>query len=184
MYLVVKSEVNYSPEIGVLFSEQDISQRINLIAKDISHSDLNDIVVIVILSGSFIFAADLIRSLHQHNICPEVDFITLASYHGETKSSGTVKILRDITRSIEGRNVLIVDDILDTGRTLKYAKELIKGRAASCVSTCVLLDKPDNRVVEVEADFIGFKCPDVFVVGYGMDFNHRLRELPFIGRIM
>ena len=128
--------------------------------------------------------ADLLRALHKRNINPEVDFISLASYHGGMTSSGEVKILRDITTDVANRSVMLVDDILETGRTLSYAKSLLEKRQAKRVYTCILLNKDCDRARLIEPDFQAFNCPDVFVVGYGMDLDNRLRELPFIGRIM
>jgi hypoxanthine phosphoribosyltransferase len=126
----------------------------------------------------------LIRALHRAGLAPEVDFITLSSYRKSTKSSGVVDILRDIETDVAGRNVLLVDDILESGRTLAFAKDLIAARGASRIMTCVLLDKGSRRAVQVQADYKAFDCPEVFVVGYGMDVGHRYRELPFVGQIV
>lgn len=163
-----------------LFSSQEIARRIDALAGDIAACDLHDPLIVAVLKGSFIFAADLIRALHGHGLTPEIDFVFLASY-GESTTGGEVKILRDVTSAIEGRDVVIVDDILDTGRTLDFAKSLIESRGAQSVRACVLLDKTARRQVDVTADFTGFACPDAFVVGYGMDLGHRYRELPYIG---
>lgn len=170
--------------IEILFSEEKINTRISELSGEISSAGLDDFLIIAILSGSFIFASDLIRSFYHHGLSPEVDFITLASYHGGTRSSGTIDVISDISRSVEGRNILLVDDILESGRTLSFAADLMTQRGAASVSTCVLLDKKIKRPIPMSPDFRAFDCPDVFVVGYGMDFDHRLRELPFIGRIM
>ncbi len=178
------SKIHSKPEIEVLFSEEEIATRIKSVAGDIADAGLDDFVVIAVLSGSFVFAADLIRAFHHYGLSPEVDFLTLSSYGGEMQSSGKVSILRDFNRPVLGRNVLIVDDILESGRTMNFAKKLIMDRGARSVSTCALLDKKNQRVIPVSADFSVFECPDVFVVGYGMDLDHRLRELPYIGRIM
>jgi hypoxanthine phosphoribosyltransferase len=166
--------------ITPLFSAETIARRIDQLAADIAACDLRDPIIVAVLKGSFIFAADLIRALHGHGLTPEIDFVFLASY-GESTTGGEVKILRDVTSAIEGRDVVIVDDILDTGQTLDFAKSLIKSRGARSVRACILLDKTARRQVDVTADFIGFDCPDKFVVGYGMDLGHRYRELPFIG---
>jgi len=163
-----------------LFSSQEIARRIDALAGDIAACDLHDPLIVAVLKGSFMFAADLIRALHGHGLTPEIDFVFLASY-GESTTGGEVKILRDVTSAIEGRDVVIVDDILDTGQTLDFAKSLIKSRGARSVRACILLDKTARRQVDVTADFTGFACPDKFVVGYGMDLGHRYRELPFIG---
>jgi len=131
-----------------------------------------------------VFAADLLRALYRAGLSPQVDFLSLSSYRMGTTSSGRVEIVRDIEIDVAGRNVLIVDDILESGRTLAFAKDLIVARGAARVATCVLLDKPVRRAAEIAADFSAFECPDVFVVGYGMDLAHRLRELPFVGRVV
>lgn len=170
--------------IEVVFSPEDIAKRIDVLAARIAAAGLERLLVVAILKGSFVFASDLIRALHRVGLSPEVDFISLSSYRKSTKSSGVVEILRDIEMDVEGRNVLLVDDILESGRTLAFAKDLVSARGARRVMTCVLLDKPVRRAVRVEADFAAFECPNVFVVGYGMDLAHRYRELPFVGQIV
>lgn len=144
----------------------------------------NELVVVPVLKGSFVFAADLIRALHKVGLEPEVDFLTLSSYRKNTTSSGQVEILRDLDLDVVDRNVLLVDDVLDSGRTLAFAKDLISARGAKSIATCVLLDKQTRRAVDLTPDFRAFECPEVFVVGYGMDVAHRYRELPFVGRIV
>jgi hypoxanthine phosphoribosyltransferase len=134
-----------------------------------------------VLKGSFMFAADLIRALHRAGLSPQVEFIHLSSYRAGTVSSGQVAILRDVESEVRGRDVLLIDDILESGRTLCFAKDLIAARGARRVLTAVLLEKPGKRAVSIEADHIGFVCPDVFVVGYGMDVAHSYRQLPFVG---
>jgi hypoxanthine phosphoribosyltransferase len=168
--------------IKPLFSAETIARRIDQLAGDIAACDLRDPIIVAVLKGSFIFAADLIRALHGHGLTPEIDFIFLASY-GTGTTGGEVNVLRDVESEIAGRDVVIVDDILDSGRTLDFAKRLLASRGARTVRTCILLDKQVKRRVEVSADFTGFQCPDLFVVGYGTDLAHRYRELPFIGVI-
>ena len=136
------------------------------------------------LKGSFVFAADLLRAMHAAGLTPEVEFISLSSYRDGTVSSGTVTILHDVESDVRGRDVVLVDDILESGRTLAFAKDLLAARGARRVLVCTMLEKPGKRVVEIGADFVGFACPDVFVVGYGMDVAHSYRELPFIGRVV
>jgi hypoxanthine phosphoribosyltransferase len=165
-----------------LFSAEEIAARVDALARDIAAGDPIDPLIVAVLKGSFIFAADLIRALHGHGLTPEIDFISLGSY-GAGTTGGEVKILRDVESVIEGRDVVIVDDILDSGRTLHFAKGRLEERGAHAVKTCILLDKDVPRAVAVTPDFIGFDCPDKFVVGYGMDLGHRYRELPFIGII-
>jgi hypoxanthine phosphoribosyltransferase len=170
--------------VEVIFSPETIANRIDALAREIAAARLDRLLIIPVLKGSFVFAADLIRALHRAGLQPEVDFISLSSYGKSTKSSARVEILRDIEMNVEGRNVLLVDDILESGRTLAFAKELVAGRGARRITTCVLLNKHVRRAVSVEADFCAFECPEVFVVGYGMDLAHRFRELPFVGHIV
>jgi hypoxanthine phosphoribosyltransferase len=170
--------------IEVIFPAEVIAEGIDATARRIARSLAGDLIVIAILKGSFVFAADLLRALYRAGLSPQVDFLSLSSYRSATKSSGRVQIVRDIEMDVTGRNVLIVDDILESGRTLAFAKDLVAARGAQRVATCVLLDKPVRRAAEITADFSVFQCPEVFVVGYGMDLAHRLRELPFVGRLV
>ena len=170
-------------KIRVLFDEETIAAENLRLANEISQNIGKDVLIIAILKGSFVFAADLIRTLHRVGVAPEVDFMTLSSYGTGTESSGQVQIVRDTSIDLHDRDVLLVDDILETGRTLAFAKDLLTARGAKTVRTCVLLDKPKGRIPGLEADYSGFHCPDYFVVGYGMDVAHSLRELPYIGVI-
>lgn len=172
------------PRMEILFDAAEITSRIEQLAAEIAGAGFSDLLVIPILKGSFMFGADLLRALHAAGLRPEVDFIFLSSYGKGTQSSGRVEVLREPEAGMKGRDVLIVDDILESGRTLAFAKDLMIARGANRVATCVLLDKPVDRAVDISADFRGFECPDVFVVGYGMDLAHRYRELPYVGRIM
>ena len=175
---------NAPPKIEVVFSASQIAQKIDVLAAKVAAAKMDNLLVVAILKGSFVFAADLIRSMHKAGISPEVDFISLSSYRKSTKSSGAVEILRDVETDVSRRNVLLVDDILESGRTLAFAKDLMVARGAARVATCVLLNKPVQRAVKVDADFVAFECPDVFVIGYGMDIGHRYRELPFVGNLI
>jgi len=166
--------------IEPLFTAEQIAARNIELAKAIVDGPSEDLLVISILKGSFIFAADLIRSLHHVGIAPEVEFITLSSYGTGTVSQG-VKIIKDIDSDVTGRNVLLIDDILESGRTLMFARDLMYQRGAANVTIAVLLDKKVKRQEALEADYVGFECPDYFVVGYGMDVAHAFRELPFVG---
>jgi len=171
-------------QIDVLFSENDIRARINELAGEIAAHKPHRLLVVPVLKGSFIFAADLIRAMHHAGLSPEVDFMILASYREGTRSSGKVDVLRDIESLVKDRDVLLVDDILESGRTLAFAKDLLSARGARNVMSCVLLNKPGHLAANIGADFKGFDCPDLFVVGYGMDMAHQFRELPFVGHVV
>lgn len=169
--------------IKTVYSQEVIQERIRVLADEIASARFEDLLVVAVLKGSFVFAADLIRALHGAGMSPQVDFISLSSYGAGTRSSGQVDILRDVDLDVASRNVLLVDDILESGRTLSFARSLLLKRGAKQVMTCVLLDKPVQRGAQIEADYRGFECPDLFVVGYGMDLAYRHRELPFVGFI-
>ncbi|OQP85231.1 hypoxanthine phosphoribosyltransferase [Rhizobium rhizosphaerae] len=166
--------------IDILYSADTIAERNRAIAAEIAGGNSDNLLVISVLKGSFIFAADLIRAMHEAGIAPEMEFITLSSYGTGTVSRG-VTVLKDIDSDVAGRNVLLIDDILESGRTLRFARELMLERGAASVQIAVLLDKRIKREIDFEADFVGFECPDYFVVGYGMDAAYAFRELPFVG---
>lgn len=166
--------------IEPLFTPDVIATRNRAMAAEIAASPKKDLLVISILKGSFIFAADLIRALHDAGLEPEVEFITLSSYGRGTTSQG-VKIIKDIDSNVKGRDVLLIDDILESGRTLRFARDLMYERGANDVDIAVLLDKRSRREGNLDADYVGFECPDYFVVGYGMDVAYAFRELPFVG---
>ncbi|WAJ31375.1 hypoxanthine phosphoribosyltransferase [Jeongeupella avenae] len=166
-----------------LFDEDRIRTEVRRVAGEIAAREHRDLLVISVLKGSFVFAADLIRALHEAGLAPEVEFISLSSYGAGTEG-GSVRVLRDIESEVAGRSVLLVDDILESGRTLAYARDLMLSRGAYSVEIAVLLDKLHKRKAAVEADYVGFVCPDHFVVGYGMDVGHAFRELPFVGRVV
>lgn len=169
--------------IRVLFDDQQIAARVRQLADEIKASDPKELLVIAILRGSFIFAADLVRALHHAGLAPSIEFMQLASYHSGMSSSGQVTIVKDIDNNVDGRDVLLIDDILESGRTLAFAKDLLTARGAKRVLAAVLIEKPVKRAVQFEADFVGFQAPDSFLVGYGMDVAHKFRELPFVGMI-
>ncbi len=171
------------PPVKVLFDENRIAARNRELASEIAAAGLEKLLVVAVLKGSFIFAADLLRAMHASGLAPEMEFVHLSSYREATVSSGQVNILRDVESDVRDRDVLLVDDILESGRTLAFAKDLLMARGARRVLVCVLLEKPGKRAVSVEADYVGFACPDLFVVGYGMDVAHAFRQLPFIGHI-
>ena len=170
--------------IQTVFSAGQISARIGGLAEEIGKQAPANLLVVAILKGSFIFAADLIRALHAGGLHPEVDFLMLSSYGAGTRSSGQIAVLRDVEVDLTGRWVLLVDDVLESGRTLAHAKAMLDARGVERVATCILLDKPVTRAQPITPDFTGFACPNTFVVGYGMDLDHKYRELPFIGRIV
>ena len=172
-----------APHITVLYDENRIAARNRALAAEIAAAAPQRLLAVAVLKGSFIFAADLLRALHACGLSPEVEFMHLASYRRSTVSSGQVDILRDVESDVRGRDVLLIDDILESGRTLAFAKDLLMARGARRVLVCVLLEKPGKRAVRIDADFVGFTCPDLFVVGYGMDVAHAFRQLPFIGHL-
>ena len=171
-------------QVKVLFDEEAIAGRIQGLASEVADAEPKDLLVVAVLKGSFVFAADLIRALHRVGLEPHVEFIHLSSYREGTVSSGAVRIVKDVESSVRDRDILLVDDILESGRTLAFAKDLLAARGARRVMVCAMLEKPGKRAVQISADFVGFICPDVFVVGYGMDVAHSYRELPFIGRVV
>ncbi|KAB2872729.1 MAG: hypoxanthine phosphoribosyltransferase [Bauldia sp.] len=168
-------------EIAVLFDAAIIAARNAEMAREVAAAGYADLLVVSILKGSFVFAADLIRALHDAGLSPEVEFLSLSSYRAGTISSGEVRVVRDIESDVMGRDVLLIDDILESGRTLAFARDRMLARGARRVGVAVLLDKPGKRAQPIEADHVGFICPDLFVVGYGMDVAHAFRELPFVG---
>ena len=165
--------------LKVLISEDDLQTRIKELGKEITEDYKGkDIIVISVLKGSIMFMADLLRSIDTH---VEIDFMVVSSYGSGVVSTGAVKMLKDIFLSIEGKDVLIVEDILDTGKTLHYIKEYLGARKPSSIKICTLLDKPERREADITADYVGFVVPDEFVIGYGLDFDERYRNLPYIG---
>ena len=167
--------------IPVLFTAAEIKERVEALAGEIAAKLPSDFLIVSLLRGSFMFTADLVRELYAVGIHPQIDFMTLSSYGEGSKSSGNVAVGRDITDDVKGRTVLIVDDILETGRTLRYAHDLLIERGAADVKIVMLLEKPNKLEVPAKADFVGFSIPDKFVVGYGLDYANHYRELPFIG---
>jgi hypoxanthine phosphoribosyltransferase len=167
-------------KIEVLFSAEEIARRNRELAEEIALGDLSNILVISILKGSFVFAADLIRALHAAGLAPEVEFISVSSYGAGTEP-GEIRLLRDVESDVRGRDILLIDDILESGKTLKFTRDLMLARGARRVAVVALLDKTMRRQARISADYTGFQCPDKFVVGYGMDVGHAFRELPFVG---
>lgn len=162
-----------------LFTADQIRHRISILADDIALAyGTEEFLAVGLLKGSFVFTADLIRALASHPVRPLVDFLALSSYGAGCSSSGTVTLRHEPTLPIQGHRVLLIDDILDTGLTLQTACQMLIQQGATEVRTCVLLDKPSRRLVPITADYTGFKVDDVFVVGYGLDYNNRYRHLP------
>ena len=167
-------------DIEVLYSASAIARRNLELAKEIASRDYHDLLVISVLKGSFIFAADLIRAMHDVGLSPELEFILNTSYGaGTTTREG--RVMSDNDTDVAGRDVLLIDDILESGKTLAFTRKLMMERGAKSCSIAVLLDKRMRRQADLEADYVGFDCPDHFVVGYGMDVAHAFRELPFVG---
>ena len=162
----------------VLISEEEIDKRCKEIGAQISKDYSGKTpVVLGLLKGSIPFMAELIKHL---NIDCEIEFMAVSSYSG-TESNGDVKIVKDLDRSIIGEDVIIVEDIVDTGKTLEKVKELLYSKGANSVTVASLLDKPDRRIIDIEAEYVGFVIPNEFVVGFGLDFNQKYRNLPFVG---
>ena len=168
--------------IDQMIGRDEIAERIEALSHDIKaeFQDTEKLVVVGLLRGSFIFIADLVRTLDMQ---VEVDFIETSSYGNSTQSSREVRILKDLRGDIEGRDVLVVEDIVDTGHTLAHVLTLLRNRRPAKLRTIALLDKPSRREAEVKADWTGFTIPDEFVVGYGIDYAQAGRNLPFIGKV-
>jgi len=167
----------------VMISEEEIQTKIKELGEAITrdYSNANEIVVIGVLKGAFIFMSDLIRHMKLENVY--IDFMSVSSYGVSTESSGVVKILKDLDFEIEGKHVLIVEDIIDTGLTLKYLTKNLETRNAASVKICTLLDKPSRRKCDINIDYFGFTIPDKFIVGYGIDYAEKFRNLPYIGSV-
>jgi hypoxanthine phosphoribosyltransferase len=169
--------------IEVMISEADIKTRIEQLGKDISHyyRDSNNLIMIGLLRGSFVFMADLARQIDVNH---SVDFMTASSYGNNTESSRDVHILKDLDDNIEGKDVLLVEDIIDTGNTLSKVVKILKLRNPQSITICTLLDKPIRREKQVEVKWVGFEIPDEFVVGVGIDYAQKYRHLPYIGKVI
>ena len=164
---------------SVMISEAEISEKIAEMAAKISadYADVENLTLIGVLKGSVVFMSDLSRAIARPH---ELDFMAVSSYGASTKTSGVVQIRMDLKEEITGRHVLIVEDIIDSGRTLLYLRELLLARDPASLKICTLLTKPSRREVEVPIDYCGFEIPDEFVVGYGLDFDELYRNIPFI----
>ena len=166
-------------KIRVLLSEEEVNRRIGEIAAQISRDyEGKAIHMICILKGGVFFPCELAKRL---TVPVSLDFMSVSSYGSETKSSGVVRIVKDLDEPLKDKDVLVVEDIVDSGRTLSYLMEMLKDRGPKSLRLCTLLDKPDRRVVDVNVDYTGFQIPDEFVVGYGLDYDQKYRNLPYIG---
>lgn len=169
----------YEDVSEVLLTEEQIQQRIRELAEQISHDyQGKDLLLVCILKGGVLFLTDLMRQL---DIPHAIDFMAISSYGAGTESSGVVRILMDLNTSIEGKNVLIVEDIVDTGHTLDYILRNLSTRRPASLKVCALLNKPSRRQVDVPIHYVGFDIPNKFVIGYGLDFGEKYRNLPFVG---
>ena len=163
----------------VLISEEQLAAKVAELGARISKDyEGKKLIILGVLKGSVVFMADLIRQI---TIPVEMDFMAVSSYGSGTKTSGVVKILKDLDRLIQGYHVLIVEDILDSGMTLSYLTELLRDRNPASIRIATLLDKPDRRKVDIKPDYVGFRIPDEFVVGYGLDYAELYRNLPYVG---
>ena len=170
-------------DIPILYTADEIQDRVQALAQEIGEKMPADLVIISLLKGGFMFTADLVRELYAIGIQPQIDFLTLSSYGAGAESSKQVTMNRELTDDVAGKTVLLVDDILESGRTLCFARNLLEEKGAVSVKIAVLLEKPGKRDMAVSADFVGFVIPDRFVVGYGLDYANHYRELPYIGYI-
>lgn len=167
--------------VKVLLSEKEVDDRIQAIGEQISRDYAGKQVhLICVLKGGSFFLCELAKRI---TVPVSLDFMSVSSYGSETKSSGVVKIIKDLDEPIKGKDVLVIEDIVDSGRTLSYLMEMLKDRGPASLRLCTLLDKPDRRVIDVPVDYTGFEIPDEFVVGYGLDYDQRYRNLPYIGVI-
>ena len=164
---------------SILFQEEELKQRVRELGAQITADyQGKDVVLITVLRGSYIFMADLSRAI---DLPCTIDFMSVSSYGKGTSSSGQVQITKDLSDDITGKDVIVVEDILDSGNTLSYLLEILKARQPASVRLCTLLDKPERRVKDIQADYCGFTIPDAFVVGYGLDYAEKYRNLPYVG---
>ena len=165
--------------IRVLLSEEEVDARIQAIGDQISKDYAGrQVHLICVLKGGSFFLCELAKRI---TVPVSLDFMSVSSYGGDTKSSGVVKIVKDLDDSLKGKDVIVVEDIVDSGRTLNYLLEMLRDRGPASLRLCTLLDKPERRVIDVKVDYTGFHIPDEFVVGYGLDYDQKYRNLPYIG---
>lgn len=165
--------------VEVMLSEEEVDRRISEIGAQITKDyEGKSVHLVCVLKGGSFFMCELAKRI---GVPVSLDFMSVSSYGKDTKSSGVVKIVKDLDESIKGKDVLVVEDIVDSGRTLSYLMDMLAAREPASLKLCTLLDKPDRRVVDVNVDYTGFKVPDEFVVGYGLDYDQLYRNLPYIG---
>lgn len=172
--------MNYT--IETLISREKVESRIKELAKLIETDyKEKDLICVGLLKGSVMFLSDLIKEI---SLPLQIDFMNVSSYGSETTSSGNVKVIKDTDIDVRGKDVLIVEDIIDTGITLEYVIGMFKTKGVASVKTCTLLSKPERRKIDVKVDYIGFEVPDKFVIGYGLDYAQKYRNLPYIGAVV
>ncbi len=165
--------------IRVLLSEEEVAARIKEIGEQISKDyEGKEVHLICVLKGGSFFMVDLAKRI---SVPVTFDFMSVSSYGSDTKSSGVVRIVKDLDESIKDKDVIVIEDIVDSGRTLSYLMEMLRDRGPKSLRLCTLLDKPDRRVIDVHVDYTGFQIPDEFVVGYGLDYDQKYRNLPYVG---
>jgi hypoxanthine phosphoribosyltransferase len=169
--------------VAAIYDSNAIKSRLQQMATDIVADLGQEFLIVGVLKGSFVFIADLVRALHEAGGAPQVDFITISSYGASKESSGNLQLGRSLTDDVQGKNILLCDDILESGRTLSHVVQMLQNLGAAQVKSCVLLDKPSKRVEAINADYVGFEIEDIFVIGYGLDYAGYYRELPFIGKL-
>ena len=172
-------EDTMSEKIRVMLSEEEVTERIRQLGEKISKDYAGkEVHLVCVLKGGSFFMCELAKRI---TIPVSIDFMSVSSYGSETQSSGVVKIVKDLDEPLLNKNVIVIEDIVDTGRTLSYLLNILKDRKPSSLALCTLLDKPDRRVVDVNVNYTGFQIPDEFVVGYGLDYAQKYRNLPYIG---
>ena len=178
---VSSKQTDVAAPLKPIISELQLRHRTAQLAEKIGREYRDkEPIIVVVLKGAFVFAADLVRRLYEYDLKPDLDFIRAFSYGSDDKSSGRVAVELDVSIDLKGRQVLLIDDIVDSGRTLAHLKQHLLSKGAAEVKCCVMLDKPSRREVQFSPDWVGFEIADVFVVGYGMDYAERYRYLPYI----
>lgn len=168
-------------EIIKILDEKTINSRIVELAEEINKDyDGEELLVVPVLKGGFMIASELIKGL---NVPVTLDFVIISSYKDDTISSGNVEMIKDVDTEVTGKNVLLIDDIIDSGRTLAYLKEILNRRGPKSISICTLLDKPERREMDIDSDYVGFTIENEFVIGYGLDYKGLYRNLPYVGKI-